>query len=261
MLAQNAAADTQAEHADTAMFWLPTFEPFKREFTRDCDWIHFEPLPVEPSELEFPTLDRDNPALQRMVPSANVRSSIIESIEIDIVCAAAIGCDVSMDRLHGEVITARFEKDALVSMPGMALPILVPKVGQLAWDDVGRIRSHRALSYPRAVLREVEAEAFGLAVDNIAIDDAIRVVYSKKMRSAAEEVDSIVATGRHAFIDLVVGSAAGYATVGLSSTVAPVAGAAIAASFTTGLQVRRFVRRRRERAWVAVMDSIAAAVF
>jgi hypothetical protein len=39
----------------------------------------------------------------------------------------------------------------------------------------------------------------------------------------------------------------------------PLASASIAATFMTGLHVRRIVRERRQRDWIGVMDAMAAA--
>ena len=145
----------------TSICWLPTLEPFQNELPPDCDWVVFgNPEPMRP---EFKNLadrwkrfDDRNGALNRLVPENFVRSRLVDHISTDLAVGASGGWDVSVDRFHGRVISARFAGDAAVMIHGVALPILVPRVGHLAWDEIAAIRRLKAMERLREVLREVE---------------------------------------------------------------------------------------------------------
>jgi hypothetical protein len=59
-------------------------------------------------------------------------------------------------------------------------------------------------------------------------------------------------------MELLVGSAAGYALTGLA-LLGPLAGAGATAAIMTGWHVHRIIRERRQRAWIGVMDTISEA--
>jgi hypothetical protein len=251
-------------HSKTSICWMPTFEPFKQELPSACDWIIFG----NPSDLseDFGKLadnwkrsDDRNGALKRLVPESFVRSHLVDHISKDMAVGAAGGWDVSVDRMHGGVIAARFVGDAAVQIRGVALPIVVPHVGDLGWDDVVRIRRLKAIQRLRDVLREIEAEAFEVANSGGDLEDAMRKVFVQKLSAASSGVQGVRNIAATSVAELVVGAGAGYATTGLA-LLGPVAGAGITATFMAGLHVRRVVRDRRQCAWVGVMEAISNAV-
>jgi hypothetical protein len=256
----------QVLHSETSICWESTLEPFQQELPRKCDWIVFgNPSAMDP---EFKALaerwkrsDDGNVALNRLVPETFVRSRLIEHVSHDLAVGAAIGCDVSVDRFHGRVIGARFAGDATVETHGVALPILVPRVGDLAWDDVARIRRLKAIDRLRGVLREVEAEAFEVARSGGDFEAAMHNVFIKKVAAASAEVRGVRSVAALVLADLVVGGGAGYFTAGLTllGPFGPLVGAGIAATATGGLHVRNLVRARRQRAWIGVMGAIGNA--
>ena len=121
---------------------------------------------------------------------------------------------------------------------GVALPILVPRVGHLAWDDVAALRRMRAMERLREVLREVEMEAIEVASSDGDLEQAVRRAYDRKLRDAAANVEGVRSVIGHSLVDFVVGTGMGYATFGLS-LVAPVVGAAASVLLTGGLDVRK----------------------
>ena len=255
---------TQVIHSDTSICWLPTFEPFRYELTEKCDWIVFgNPSDIAP---EFKQLadrwtrsDDQNRALNRLVPENFVRSRVLDHVSEDLAAGASGGWDVSVDQMHGRVINARFAGDATVQTHGVALPIVIPHVGDLSWDDVAKIRRLRAIERFREVLREVETEAFEVAGSGGDLEDAMHNIFLKKVTSASCAVHGVRSAGSLALAELIVGAGAGYATTGLA-LLGPVAGAGITATVMTGLHVRRIVHERRQRAWLGVMDAITNAV-
>jgi hypothetical protein len=257
----------QVLNSETSICWMPTFEPFLEELPKGCDWITFGmPGPVAP-EIEkladrWKRLDDKNQALLRLVPEHFVRSRLIDHVSKDLVTGTAGQWDVSVDRFHGRVIGARLADDATVKTKGFALPILVPRVGDLEWGDVKRIRKLKALSRLREVLREVEAEAYELAASGGDLEAAMHSTYVKKVVDASKDVEGIRSIGLMALAELVVGSGAAYGFAGLTllgPIAGPLAGAGATAVTMTGLHVHEIRRERRQRAWLGVMDVIAEA--
>ena len=243
--------------SQTSIDWRPTLEPFLKELPPDCDWVSFgRPNPMLPESKKlaqnWKRFDQRNGALNRLVPENFVRSRLVDDISSDLAVGASSGWDVSVDRFHGRVISARFEGDAAVNIHGVALPILVPRVGHLAWDDVAAIRRMKAMERLREVLREVEMEAFEVANVGGDLEQAVRRAYDRKLRDAAGNVESFRSAFGHSFVDFVVGAVAGYATFGLAME-APLVGAAAGTTLMGGIQVRKDVRARRERGWIGVM--------
>jgi hypothetical protein len=251
----------QVFSSQTSIDWRPTFEPFQKELPPDCDWVVFgnpEPMRPESKKLadKWKRFDDRNGALNRLVSENFVRSRLVDDISTDLAVGASGGWDVSVDRFHGRVISARFEGDAAVKIHGVALPILVPRVGHLAWDDVAAIRRMKAMERLRDVLREVEMEAFEVASSGGDLEQAVRRAYDRKLRDAAGNVEGVRSAIGHSLVDFVVGTGMGYATFGLS-LVAPVVGAAASVLLTGGLDVRKNVRARRERGWIGAMGRIS----
>ncbi len=180
----------QVLHSETSICWRPTFEPFIYELPPSCDWI----IPGYPGGManEFKKLedrwkrqDDANGALARLVPEHFVRSRLIDSVSHDLAVGASGGWDVSVDRFHGRVIGARFARDATVQQRGLALPILVPRVGDLDWSDIVRIRKLKAIERLRKLLREVEIEAFEVARSGGDLESAMHRAYADKVANAS----------------------------------------------------------------------------
>jgi hypothetical protein len=256
----------QVLHSETSICWMPTFEPFQSELPARCDWISFgAPGPVasqfERLRDQWKRRDDSNGALQRLVPESFVRSQLTDHVSQDLMVGAAGRWDISLDQLHGRVIGARMAGDANLETHGIALPIIVPRVGDLGWDDVKRIRKLKAIGNLREVLREVEAEAFQVAAAGRDLESAMRAVYLKKLSGACRDVEGIRSIASMALAELVVGAGSGYITglTLLGPLVGPLAGAGATAAVMTGLHARRIVRGRRQRAWIGVMDAISEA--
>ena len=255
----------QLLHSDTSICWLPTLEPFQQELPSKCDWI----LLRYPSKLapEFEKLadrwkrsDGRNVALTHLVPENFVRSRLVEHISKDLALGASGGCDVSVDRYHGSVISARFAGDATVKTHGFALPILLPNVGQLTWDAVMQIRRTKEITRFRHVLQEVEAEAFEVARTGRDLEAAVRNAYETKMRAALQQIEGLGSVVTNGLAHILVGSTAGYLTIGLPALLSPPAGAAIGAGAMATWHVTKIIRAHRQFAWLGVKDAIAIAI-
>ncbi len=253
--------------SETSICWMPTFEPFRDELPKGCDWVSFGIPGATTSRVtdladRRKRLDEKNQALLRLVPEGFVRSLLIEHVATDLAIGSTGEWDVSVDRLHGQVIDAHLAGDALVERKGFALPILVPRVDDLEWEDVRRIRRLKAISRLREVLREVETEAHELAASGDDVEVGVRSAYERKVRHASEGVEGIRSIGSMALAEFVVGFGVSYGFSGLT-LLGPVSGLLAASGLTAtavvGLHVRRVRQNRSQRAWLGVMDAITEA--
>ena len=249
--------------SDTSISWEPTFEPFLGELPDRCDWIVFgKPTDLsanlEKIERQWRQVDEASPALTRLLPESFVRSRVLADVCHDLATGASGRWDVSLDRLHGEIVRARFATDGPFEGRSFALPVLVPRVADLSWEDVSEIRRHRSIARLRDVLCEVEAEALEIAGTGGDLERALHLAYRNKVAQASEPVRLIRSTAATAAGELIVGATAGYLTMGLS-LMGPIAGAAIAGTAMTALHVRDRVRERRASSWIGVMGTIEDA--
>jgi hypothetical protein len=209
-------------------------------------------------EDEWKRRDDANGALSRLVPESFVRSRLVDHVSHDLAVGASGGWDISVDGHHGRVIGARFAGDATFHANGYALPILVPRVGELEWSDIVKLRKLKAIERLRHILREVEAEAFEVARSGGDLEAAMHAAYVTKVADACGKVRGLRSAAAMGAAELLVGAAAGYSTTGLS-VLGPLSGAGASAVVMTGWHVRRIVRERRHRAWIGVMEAIAGA--
>jgi hypothetical protein len=250
--------------SETMISWHPTLQPFGDELPVGCDWVVLG-YPTDPApeflrlQDQWRRIDDRNEALERLVPEHFVRGRLVEHVTKDLTVGISGGWDVSVDRFHGRVIGARFASDGPFTDRGVALPILVPRVSDLSWEDVARIRRLRAITRLREVLREVEAEAYEVTRSGGDLEAAMHTAYTRKVARASEGVEGIRSVAATAAMELLVGSGSGYAVTGLA-LLGPLVGAGAAAAVMTGWHVRRIVRDRRQRAWIGVMDTINEAV-
>jgi hypothetical protein len=247
-------------HSETSICWMPTLEPFKAELPPGCDWIIFGRPGEVPAELrrltdQWKRIDNENVALERLVPERWVRSLLVSHVSDDLTTGLAGGWDIGLDRFHGEVVNARFADDATIESHGFALPILVPSVGNLDWDNVAAIRRLPAIERLRKVLQEVELEVAEVSARGD-IESTVRTVYDRKVRDVISDVEGLGGSLAHGLAELVVGTAAGYGTLALGLTGPAVAGV-LGATVMTNLHVRQVRRRRRATAWLGVMDAIS----
>lgn len=248
--------------SETSIAWQPSLEPFLEEIAQ-CDWVEYGypgPMAPEFGQLEdrWKRIDDANGVLERLVPERFVRSQLVKDIGHDLAVGASGGWDVSVGRFHGRVIGARFAGDATVQARGVALPVLVPRVGHLQWSDIARIRKLKAIQRFREVLREVEVEAFEVARSGADLETAMHQAYTRRVASASEKVHGLRSIGAMGVAELLVGASAGYATTGLS-VLGPLTGAGASAVVTTVYHAGRNLRERRQRAWLGVMDAICTA--
>jgi hypothetical protein len=249
----------QVVSSEATIAWEPTYEPFRNELTAGCDWVEFvvppDPGPQWKSESRSrKSSEMDNPALQRLIPVHFVRSQVLDDSSSDLGSAVAGGASISLDPLHSRVIAARYARDSNLKPLGFAMPILMPRVGGLPWDEIVRVRKMKGMQQLRAVLREVELDAMETARSNGDLERQVHTRYLKKAQAATAAVDGMGATFAKGAAELVVGTAIGYATTGLA-LLGPIVGAVPGVAMTAW-EVRSVMQQRKKRAWVGVSESL-----
>lgn len=256
----------QVLHSETSIFWMPTFEPFKYELPSRCDWVcfgEFRPINPELQKLadHWKHLD-ENESLIRLVPKNFVRSSLIDHVSRDLVTGASANLDISIDSFHGKVIRAYLAGDDQLRPASFVLPFLIPRVGDLPWDDVKSIRKLKALARLREILREVEMEVREVASSGRDLEAAVHAAFNKKVRHASAGLEGIRPMSSMALAELVVGVGAADIVTGLTH-LGPLGGPLVAAGATatvmSGLHLQKLLKNRREQAWLGVMDAITVA--
>jgi hypothetical protein len=247
-------------HSETTISWDATFDPFRNELSRESSWIEFV-YPHEPgAEVKrvadrFTHADESNPELEALLPHHFVPTRVITDVNNDLMVGLGSACDVSVDPFHGRVISARFAQTESLQPTGLALPVLLPRVRSLSWEDIGTVRRIKGLERLREVLREVELEATAGSAAKTDPHDAIRDSFAKRLAIGAADLEGVLSTAGSELIVMTVGAAAGYATMGFG-LVGPVAGAAAATAVTAPVHLARVAKRRRDRAWIGVWEKL-----
>ena len=244
--------------------WEATLEPFISELPPRCDWVEWVARQKSAllDDLTQPGIRRDmnNPALKEMIPDRHVRSGIVKAINQDLVVAGSNGAACSIDSFHASVLRARIDPSSNWSGAGFALPILSPEVERLPWETVVDIRRDRHVKAYRKVMFEIEAEAAELVSMGGDLEAAVHNVYRKRARAASERLGARSFV-RSELVGLVIGTAGGGLTSGVTGPAAWVAGAGVGQALSLVVALGPRSRRRREtRRWLAVGDRVDAAV-
>jgi hypothetical protein len=240
----------------TAIHWKPTLEPLIRELPTSADWFRGATFEQElPDDLvnqrkAWSQLDLAGSVLRRHVPDELVRSLIAEQLNHDLVLAAAVGMAVSPDAFHHEVLAARFEDDETWGLHGFALPLLFPSVGDLDWNEIRKLRKHRALDYFRKTLRDVEDEALEEAEQGGDIERSVHHTYEAALSKAQGRIESLPHVALMAGGSFVAGAAVDIATAGLTFPIGTIVGSAAGPSAGVVKSVAKAWRRRRS--WAAL---------
>jgi hypothetical protein len=250
-------------HSEPGIAWESTFEPFEWELPSAVDWIMFrralraDELPRDVSALadEWSRADQRNGALQAAEPVARIRNVLIENANRDVALATLEGFSTAVDSLHAQVVTRRFQDVDGWRTEGYALPIILPNVANLSWEEIVEIRRDRNVARFRAVLHEVEAEV-ALRAPTEGLQSAVRRVYMRRLGEAAARVEGLTGPALRAALVAVFGYGSGMVTQGIAGGRGVAAGALLAASTGSVFDVRNVLKRRRAYGWVTVHQRI-----
>lgn len=246
-------------HSDTAVCWEPTLEPFRSELPANADWIDWVHAPDPNPDGRriadaWSRRDRQNSSLREAIPIEFVRSCVIKHGNRDLVLAAGTGALCSQDDLHSRVSEQRLnESQSSWQIQGFALPVLVPDVGHLPWDEIVAARKHRAIARLRSVLAEIEGETWPTAVDGGDVERAVHLAAERRLAAAAAATDSIGTTAKKTLLGLVVGAGSGVATLGITGPLGAIAGAGLGSTIGGVLDVSSLLRERRTRDWTGLL--------
>jgi hypothetical protein len=247
--------------SDSVIAWTATFEPFNWELPSAANWIEFAAGPRRlPTDLDrisraWISADRRSNVLADVVPDRRVRELIIDNANYDLAAAYGEGFGAAIDPLHAQVVNRRFQDDVTWKAQGFALPISLPQVGGLTWDDIVRIRANRQIARFRDMLRHVEAEVAERSPAE-GLEAAVRRVYSRELGAAIGDVEGVGGPTARVLQIIVFGTAGGLATMGFSGLGGIAAGAVVAAAAGGVFDVRKVLRRRRSSGWGTVHQQI-----
>ncbi|GAA3518437.1 hypothetical protein GCM10022234_12380 [Aeromicrobium panaciterrae] len=245
-------------NSETSIIWVPTLQPFARELPPSVDWMKYVTSPVTNSIKkttdDWRRRDERNDALRELLPESFVRGAVIGHADRDLAVAAHVGVSVMQDSRHRAVLGSRFA-DSDWHATGFALPLLIPDVGELDWEAVATIRSHRAMKDFRRILQEIEQMTLEQSRDGD-VETAVRHAMEKHLVKATGKVESLGAIPKAATVEFGAGIMLGVATVGLGGPAALVGGAALG-SVVAGMQTAIGVgRTRRNKGWVSVYGEL-----
>lgn len=237
---------------DAVFSWHATFEPFRRELPASAAaWLSFGHIDDDEPAMEivrgWNSSDRDAEFRRyRLGPRPDppggpfVDGAILSGGYYDLAVAASASVAVSVDRRHRRAIETRLRAGDAHHVGGhYALEFLLPM--EFTWTDVAELRRHRALRDYRAIVREIEAEAFAMNSSG-SLDEKIHREYERRLVAAAGK--GLPFGGRVAL------QAVGFILGAAMDLAAPVVGGATAtgATFVATELLTRAVRPR----WLAI---------
>jgi hypothetical protein len=263
---QNSSADPLMQefiNSETAAIWFPTLAPFAAELPKSVDWMRYASSSRSSAAKEtadtWRRRDSRNETLQKVLPIAAVRDVVIRNADNDLAVAAHGGVSVMQDSRHQQVLGARFASESPWKATGFAVPMLMPAVGDLDWETVARIRSHRFMGDLRRILREIEHSVLEDARGGDA-EAAVRHAMERHLVKAVGKVEGLGALPKHAIVELGVGTMIGVATFGLAGPVAVGTGAAAGAGVATVRAGVSRARAKRSKGWVTAYSDLHDSV-
>lgn len=177
----------------TTVQWRASFEPIKRSLPSTFAWMHFVryELPSEDKRLAKKIADEDlrDGMLAARLPDIWSRKLAATGASLGFTLATRMGAAVSMDSLHGEVVTARVRRGVAGYAHGRrALLVSVPNVARWGWRDIDEVRKTRGLPDLRAVLADIETQARQAATTGSAVDRAIVQEFDERLFRAMEKL-------------------------------------------------------------------------
>ena len=239
-------------HSPTTIAWRPTFEPFRREMPNAYPWMHFESIDLLNEDKQVVSRmvrdDERDSVLPALVSDQNSRKLVIGSANHALVLGSRIGATVSMDAMHSRALSARVARGQASPVFGAgALEIMFPVVDDLTWDEIDGARKIKGMVSLRAILAEVEQEAWAAAEAGQSLDAAVVAEYGNALhREAARLAPSFKGTA----ISIALGA-------GLSLVTGPLplaVGIGVGAAQAVGSAAHS--KYEHEHSWIAAADKL-----
>ena len=205
--------------SDSAVSWTATLQPFAAELPTGAGWVHFgkftKPGPdVERIIREWTWSDERNLYLEQVIPGRFVRTAVIKNANSDLALAAAVGCTVTMDGLHTQVVAQRFGEEAGWKLRGYAIAFLFPQIGDWTWQEIADLRRDRNMARFRAVLKEIEDEAAAEAISGD-LEAAVRHSYERHNAATVPQLTGFGKAAGTIVAGYVISSGSSLVTFGL----------------------------------------------
>jgi len=251
---------TTVLQTDSTIAWTATFEPFAWEMPAMVDWIDFGRAPRLPTELDrmaqdWTKADERSEVLKRAVPEQRTRGVLIANANHDLAMVAGADHAAAVDPWHAQVVNRRLEDDVSWHGEGYAVPIALPQVGGLDWEDILKIRKSKEISQFRDMMNDIEAEVAQRSPSE-GLEAAVHRVYERELVKAVGDVEGVAAPFGRAVQIVVFGVAGGLATIGIVGLGGLAAGAAIGAAAGGVFDVRKVLKRRRSSGWATISQQI-----
>lgn len=250
-------------HSDATYRWDATLAPFARELPGGTDWVHWgsTSLAGEGKRLaaEWTRKDMESPALVRKWPDHIVRSALVKHVNHDLVVGAFSGLAISQDPLHRAVYESRYRLDSSWKPDGFVLPIVLPSVSGLSWQDIASLREHRGMIAFRRTLDEVEAEALREASDGD-LESAAHHAFERFVASeAVAGKNSLSTLAKTHTAGLLFGGLTGALTLDWVGSIG-FAGAVVVGQVPGFAEdVVRLRRMRRKPSWVSAYQAVVSS--
>lgn len=192
--------------------WRATFMPVKAQLPHAYQWIRFGhvEMPGQADRLARRLREADEQAgAFNHEPAGYVRNKLLDHVSTDTVIAAALGAAVSVDARHAPAISARVGagQATVLSTPAV-VELLIPDVGEISWEEIDQLRSHKGWHELRAVWTEIGEAAGELADNPQEFQALVQRDYDDRLREAA-----LTARGPNGpskwfgtFVSLIIGS-------------------------------------------------------
>jgi hypothetical protein len=250
-------------HSETTYQWDATFAPFAQEVPGDCDWMHWAQADLQGDAKrlasEWTRRDMESPGLKRQWPDHTVRSAIIKHVNHDLALSATNGFAVTQDPLHRRVYESRFRLESGWRPDGFVLPVVVPSVADLGWQEVADLRRHPGMAAFREVLREVEQQALAEAAGGdleAAAHHAFERYTAGAVVAGKNGVRGLVKTH---LAGLLIGGITGAVTMDWVGPVGFAGAVALGQAPAAMNDVVQFRRARSKPSWVTAYQALVAA--
>lgn len=262
--------EIRRESSPAIVAWQPTFEPLRPKLPAStASWLHFvESDPPHKASLTevyrgSKWWDEDvEGELQRKLPDDYVRWVIIKHAKADWASAVNQDAAISMDLLHSLVIESGIAVEERRADAGaLVLPILLPHVTSLPWDELSDLRKHSAIADLRQTWQEIGLEVLERSqAEGGPVDTRVHEVYEGRLLRANERVDSIKGQLVTTIVGFVVGEIAGLGATAAAGVPVPLVGGIVGAAASWKVERLAAARRTRPHRWLASDSAIRKAI-
>lgn len=171
--------------------WQATFIPLKNDVSR-LPWVEFADFTGARDKrhwTEFFTMDGFHYDGSASL-SAAAKHFVYDHLRQDLATAAEIGAVLGADKFHSGAIPDLVRAGECEDIPSgeAVLEVVMPRVGDLAWNDLEVVRNMPGIRSYRAILNEIEEEARSNATSSLGFRQTIQEHYAAHLSAAASDL-------------------------------------------------------------------------